>query len=236
MAKRTVFLTGANRGIGLELARQLIEAGNDVWCSAREQDPAALAALSPAGIVRLDLGDDASIDAATATLRDRLDHLDLLVNCAGVNATAAGAAPDQRGVLDITPDQFEYVQRVNVIAPMMVTRGVLPLLRNGTEPLVINISSQLGSLEFSANSGTDVAYNASKAALNMVSVRTAAELAGDGVSVVMLHPGWVSSDMGGAAAPLTPADSAAAMIATISALKPADSGRFLRWDGTTHPW
>lgn len=231
-----MFITGANRGIGLELARQLIERGDRVWGSAREQAPANLLALNPAGTVVIDLADEASIVAGVASLAEQTATIDWVINCAGIDARMTGGQDHARGPFDLSAASFSAVSHVNVTGPMVVTREALPLLRGGNDPFVINISSQLGSMQFAANAGSDTAYCVSKAALNMLTVKTATALRDKQIGAVMVHPGWVSSDMGGAAAPLTPTESAAGMLATFDALTLEDTGRFVTWDGRTHEW
>jgi NAD(P)-dependent dehydrogenase (short-subunit alcohol dehydrogenase family) len=125
---------------------------------------------------------------------------------------------------------------VNAAGPMLVTRALVPLLRAAEGSLVINVSSQLGAMTFGNDHGNDIAYNASKAALNMVTVRSATDLAVDEIGVICIHPGWVRTDMGGAAAALGVDESAAAIAETVDELTLADSGRFLRWDGSPHDW
>lgn len=236
MTGKRVLLTGANRGIGFELARVLISQGAEVWGTARQSDPARLAALEPAGMVQLDLGSEASIVAALATVGESLDGLDVLINCAGIDCRELGGPESPRGVFDVPADMFSELNRINVTGPMITTREALPLLRRGSNPMVLNFSSQLGSMQVAAEMGRDGPYCVSKAALNMFSVKAAAALRPDGIGVVMLHPGWVSSDMGGSAAPMTPVESASAIAETLASLTLADSGRFIRWDGSDHPW
>lgn len=102
--------------------------------------------------------------------------------------------------------------------------------------MIVNISSQLGSMQVAARKGRDTAYCVSKAALNMLSVKAAAALRHEGVGVVMLHPGWVQTDMGGEHAPMSIDDSSRDVVATLQALTLDDTGRFVRWDGRDHPW
>ena len=230
---RRVLVTGANRGLGLELVRAFVAAGDHVWGSAREERPRALLDLDPAGTVRLDLGDEASIQEAVDALRDDVDGLDLLLNVAAVDSRAFGTG---RGPLDVTANAFSAVMEINVTGPLMATRACLPLLQAGSGPMVVNVSSQLGSMQLAASMGSDTAYCVSKAALNMLSVKLSGALRADGIGVVMIHPGWVSTDMGGDAATLSPRESAEALTETISQLTLEDSGRFLRWDGADHPW
>lgn len=232
---RRVLITGANRGIGLELARVLIDRGHAVYGATRSDAP-ALEALNPAGRVRLDLADEASIISAMTDLATQTGALDVLINCAGVDGRELGAAKDARSIFDISGDVMLDVQRINVVGPVLTTREALPLLRKGDAPLVLNFSSQLGSMAVGAEMGDDASYCISKAALNMASLKAAADLRSDGIAVVMLHPGWVSSDMGGAQAPMSPEESATAIADSIAQLTLADSGRFIRWDNTDHPW
>ncbi len=235
MARRTL-ITGANRGLGLVIARLLIEAGDELYGSAREHQPEALQALQPAGMLQIDLGDEATIVAALATLGQTIAGLDLLINCAGVDGRAVGMGEDSRRAFDFDADSFTEVLRLNATAPMVMMREALPLLRNGTNPLILNVSSQLGSMQVAAKQGRDTAYCVSKAALNMYTVKAAAQLQPEGIAAVMLHPGWVQTDMGGESAPMTVVESASAIVSTLSSLTMADTGRFIRWDGTDHPW
>jgi NAD(P)-dependent dehydrogenase (short-subunit alcohol dehydrogenase family) len=235
-ASRRIFITGANRGLGYELTRLFINRGDTVWGAGRPGRTERLRALQPAGVVEMDLVDETSVAAAVGEVGAELGALDLLINCAGIDARAVGGTEDARGPFDFDATTFTAVSVVNVTGPMVVTREALPLLRQGTDPLVLNVSSQLGSMQVGAEKGRDAAYCVSKAALNMLSVKSAAALRPEGIAVVMLHPGWVSTDMGGGSAPLTPVESATAIVETLAELSLTDSGRFINWDGTDHPW
>lgn len=232
----TVLITGANRGIGLELAKAFIAQGHEVWGTAREASPPELLSAGPAGVISFDLADESSIAAGVADLSNRISHLDVLINSAGIDARALDAPIEARGPFDLDADTFAAVTRVNAVGPMVVTREALPLLRGSDQPTVVNISSQLGSMEVAAKLGSDTSYCVSKAALNMLTVKSAAVLGAEGMTVVAVHPGWVSTEMGGETAPLSPADSAAALYELIDNLSPSDNGRFLQWDGQPHPW
>lgn len=232
---RTVVVTGAGRGLGLGLAEQFVARGDRVVGTVRSLDAAdELTGLGARAEV-LDVTDDASIDALAAAIAD-LGHVDVLVNNAGIDARATGAERSARGPLDLDRRAVLTVLDVNVAGPMLVTQALLPLLREASSPVVVNISSQLGAMSFGGKAGSDVAYNASKAALNMVTVRTADALRGDGVAAVCVHPGWVQTDMGGTSAALTIDESASSLADTIGGLSLADTGRFLRWDGADHDW
>ncbi|MFV0260060.1 MAG: SDR family NAD(P)-dependent oxidoreductase [Acidimicrobiales bacterium] len=232
-AGRIVVITGAGRGLGLGLARRFAARGATVVGTVRSGPDPALAAV--ARTATLVVTSDASI-AALADDQADLDRIDVLINSSGINATAAGADRSRRGVTELNRPEFLAVMDVNAAGPLLVTRALLPGLERGHDPLVVNISSQLGSLVFAAGSGADVAYNASKAALNMITVRQAAELADRGIRVMAVHPGWVRTDMGGSAASLTVEDAAASIADTVGRFGPDDTGRFVRWDGTPHPW
>lgn len=237
---RTVMITGVGRGLGTELARQFAAVGDRVIGSVRSgragAAPDLLADGVLTGLIELDLGDEASIVDGIGHLATLTDQLDTLVNCAGLDARAYGAAADVRGPFDVDATVFTELMRINATGPMIVTRECLPLLRAATEPTIVNVSSQLGSMQVAATKGRDSAYCVSKAALNMWSVKAALHLKPEGIGVVTMHPGWVRTDMGGPSAQLTALESARSMTATIGGLSLADTGRFIRWDGTDHPW
>ena len=237
MQGRSVVLTGANRGLGLELCRQLVGAGATVWASCRNPDAATeLSALAPAAVLACDVGDAASVAAFGAALANRTGKVDLLINNAGINGLALGAGARDRDLLSIDPEVFLGQVRVNAVGPLLVTRALLPLLDAGTDPVILNVSSQLGSMEVGLTMGSDLGYNVSKAALNMVTVRSAAELGGRGITSVCVHPGWVQTDMGGPTAAVTTVDSAASLLKIVGGVTHVDNGRFFRWTGETHPW
>ncbi len=234
-ANRCVVITGANRGLGLELARQLTERGEQVIGTARDPATAeALAALRPHALLRLDVGDTPSVRAFQSELNALDVSVDLLINNAGLNVTAFGGERESSHVLSADPDHVAGELRVNAIGPMLVARAVAPHMRDGG--VIVNVSSQLGSMEVARIHLNDIGYNMSKAALNMVTVALAGKLGPRGITTVSIHPGWVSTDMGGSEAPLTPKASVTAMLGTIDKLTAADNGTFLNWNGTKHPW
>lgn len=232
MEQRRIVITGVNRGLGRALAEAFVERGHRVWGTSRNGE-------APPGLVsclELDQHDEASVVAAAARLRDETDAIDLLINSAGTDARSFIDDDAPRGAFDLGAEPFNAVLAVNVTGPMLVSRNLLPTLRRGTAPMIVNISSQLGSMQVGARLGKDIAYSVSKAALNMFSVRAAAELRDEGIGVVMVHPGWVATDMGGPAAAMSVEEASSALAATIDALTIDDSGRFVRWDGYDHPW
>jgi NAD(P)-dependent dehydrogenase (short-subunit alcohol dehydrogenase family) len=222
----TVLITGANRGIGLEYARQFAARGYNVIGTVR--DPADAKELSAVAdrVEPLDVTDAASV----AALAQRLNgvSIDILVNNAGVF--------DRR---DVSVDRVDFAMMeqtlaVNTLGPLRVTQALLPNLRAGKRRTIVNMSSQLGSIADS--SGRWYAYRTSKAALNQITRTLSAELAPDGFICVVLHPGWVRTDMGGAAATYSPQESVTGLVAVIEKLGPADSGRFYDFKGTPIPW
>ncbi|MEL7158681.1 MAG: SDR family NAD(P)-dependent oxidoreductase [Actinomycetota bacterium] len=232
---RTVVITGAGRGLGLGLARQFATRGDRVIGTARNPTSAPELAAVADTVLPLDMTSDGSVASAAGAM-DELGHVDVLINNAGINAEAVGAAPNARGPLQLGREHFLAVLDVNAAGPLVLTQALVPLLRNADGALVINISSQLGAMTFGHRAGNDIAYNASKAALNMITVRTATDLAPEHIGVVCIHPGWVKTEMGGSAASLGVDESAAAIADTVDGLTLADTGRFLRWDGTPHDW
>jgi NAD(P)-dependent dehydrogenase (short-subunit alcohol dehydrogenase family) len=233
MTERVV-ITGANRGLGLALAHRYHERGDVVLAGCRRPgDAAELRALTD-HVHALDLGDEASIDAFAAALGD--DAIDVLINNGGIDGRSLGAGDDDRDVLQLSPEHFMGEIRVNTLGPLLLVRALLDRLQAAARPRIVNVSSQVGSMEIAARMGRDIGYTASKAALNMVSVKLAGRLREDGVVVVSLHPGYLRTDMGSASADLDPAEAAADIADLADRLTLAESGSFLRWDGSVHPW
>jgi NAD(P)-dependent dehydrogenase (short-subunit alcohol dehydrogenase family) len=219
----TVLVIGASRGLGLELATQYAAAGWRVIGTART--PEGLSRLQAVGAEALSL--DVSNPASVSGLSWRLDgeKLDLALYVAGVMDKADAQTPPTR-------EAFDAVMHANVLGAMQVIPQIAPMLQEGHGTLAC-ISSRMGSLALTQSSDAAL-YRISKAALNMV-VRTAQAGYAD-IAVVALHPGWVQTDMGGRAAPLTPRESVTAMRATLASLKPAHHGQFLSYDGTPLAW
>lgn len=234
---KTILITGANRGIGLALAREAASRGYAVvaGCRTPEQAP-ELNAVEGARVAPLDVTDPESIRAFAAFALEGERPIELLVNNAGVNATAFGGDAAHSGVLELAPEHFEAQMRVNAIGPMLVARALLPGLKRAEHGLIVNISSQLGALALGSRMRRDIGYNASKAALNMVTVALAGELEADGIRAIAVHPGWVQTDMGGGEAPLSAEASATAMLDSWEQLPGDATGSFLTWEGRPHPW
>ena len=161
--------------------------------------------------------------------------VDVLYNNAGIDARAVGAEEGARGALDITEAQFRAVLDVNVIGPVLMVQALASNIE-AAGGKIINVSSQVGSMEVAQTTGRDISYGSSKAALNMVTLKQSQVLRPLGVSVIALHPGWVRSDMGGTRADLDPAESAAGIASLVDKVTIDHTGTFYKWDGSVHPW
>ncbi len=232
-------VTGANRGIGLALTRQLVRRGDRVIATARQPDRCdALAELLDSDrlhIVQLDLADPASLDAFPEKVARITDRLDLLINNAGVSGDSVPTGAPNTRWGELEPEGILSMMRINAVGPLLVTQGLVELLAKGDAPRVLCVSSQLGSLE-RKTAGGRYGYCMSKAALNMGLRAMAADVVERGITAVAVHPGWVITDMGGDDAELTPEQSAAGMLNIADGLSTDDAGRFLKWNGEAHPW
>lgn len=225
-AAGTVVITGANRGLGLEFARQFAAAGYDVIGTARRPDAADELRGLGVRIVRLDVADSKSVAQFAAEVGER--PVDILINNAGIGSRVQKLA-------DVDLEAVERIMQVNCLGPMRVTQALLPSLRRGDRKLVVNITSGLGSIERNTRGGY-YGYRESKAALNMFTRTLAAELRPEGFTCVAVRPGWVRTDMGGPNAPLSPQESIRGMISVMGRLTPEASGRFLSHNGQEIPW
>jgi NAD(P)-dependent dehydrogenase (short-subunit alcohol dehydrogenase family) len=222
----TVLITGANRGLGLEFARQYSAAGWKVIGTARRPDSASDLKALDVRVMQLDVTDQKSVDRLARDLGDR--PIDLLINNAGIFPMAATLP-------EIDFDNITRTLAVNTIGPMRVTRVLLPNLRRGEAKKIVNITSNLGSIADNT-SGQFYGYRESKAALNMFTRSLAAELRDEGFTCIVMNPGWVQTDMGGANAPLQAPESINGMRVVIDRLTPADSGTFWTHEGEQMPW
>ncbi|MFI4896297.1 MAG: SDR family oxidoreductase [Phycisphaerales bacterium JB059] len=227
----TYLITGANRGIGLELTRQLTARGDTVIGAARDPDAATDLRSLTDRVEPLDTSDEASILALADRLAD--EPIDVLINNAGVFLDGRATSFEATSA-----EQMLDTYRVNVIGPFLLTRALAPNLERGQRKLAIQTSSNLGSISAAVNEKRTgwTAYCASKAALNMVSVLMDNELSERGLASVALHPGWVKTDMGGEGAELERTDAVSAIIKTIDGLFPGQGRRFVRYDGEPLSW
>ena len=223
----TVLLIGASRGIGLELARQYLADGWRVIATARSDEGLARLQALGAQALRLDVAKPASNSGLAWQLDG--EKIDLVICVAGAMDRHSASTPPTR-------DSFDAIMHTNVMGPMQVMPQIMPMVQE-TQGVIACISSVMGSLQ-ETDSGNAALYRVSKAALNMVVRCTQAEQAQ--VTVLAIHPGWVQTDMGGAQAPLTVAQSAASLRQTLNAVleqrDPRYRGAFLNHDGTPLPW
>jgi NAD(P)-dependent dehydrogenase (short-subunit alcohol dehydrogenase family) len=228
-------VTGANKGIGKEIARQLAGAGLTVYIGSRDAARGERAVEEIGGDARLlvlDVTDAANIADAAC----RVDTLDILVNNAGISGD--GTTPDREDV-----DAFRRIYETNVFGVVAVTNAFLPALRRSAHPRIVNISSGTGSLTWAngpqfPHRGTYAAYRSSKGALNALTVYYAHSLADDGIKVNALAPGLRRTDLNvtAAASDGDPAEAAARAVRLALLPDGGPSGEFFSWDGTPVPW
>lgn len=231
-----VCLTGANRGLGLEFCKQLLNSHEDVTVFAGVRNPEKAIELNELVrifgerllVLALDVSDTDSVKAFGSKLKELLSgrKLDLLINNAGVFEDDGGVGQA------FNPEALLKSFNVNAVGPLRLISALSDQL-SGSGAKVVNISSLMGSLADNTSGGY-FSYRASKAALNMC-VRSFAIDRPEFITVAM-HPGWVQTDMGGHQAPLTPQESVESLLRVISKLKPYDSGMFKNYDGSTLPW
>ncbi len=229
----TALVTGANRGLGFEIARQLASRGFHVVMGARKipDGRKAAAAIEKSGgrasFLQMDVCDPTSIRAAARALSESADHLDVLVNNAGIHP--------YRGVdiLTVSPEQLATTAQTNTYGPVVVTQAFLPFLRKARRARVINVSSNYGQL--AGLSAGVPAYCHSKLALNGVTVLLAEALKEDGIVVNAMSPGWVRTDMGGPAASRSVEEGADTAVWLATEAPHELTGRFFR-DRQEIPW
>ena len=223
----TVLITGANRGIGLELARQYAADGWRVLACCRAPEQASALSGHDVDLHRLDVADPATIDALKATIGDT--PMDLLINNAGIGGG------DHQSFGDIDYAAWEQTLITNTFGPYRMVEAFIDNVSASAGKTIANISSRMASIT-EYDDGGDYIYRSSKAALNMVANNLSVDLKARGITVLALHPGWVRTDMGGPEAPITAEESAAALRQTIAAATFNDTGSFLSYDGAALPW
>ena len=222
----TVLISGANRGIGLELARQYAADGAQVIAGVRNPDAAAaLKTVSGVEVHALDVSDDASVQAFRQAVGDQ--PIDILIANAGVFG-----AQQRLGAFDFADWLKTYA--VNSLGPVRLAQAFLPNVKAGADKKMVAVTSSLGVT--SAHGGDMFAYRASKAALNNAWAGLAAALKSDGVTCLLLHPGWVKTDMGGKSAQITPEQSVDGLRQRVAEAGAAQSGKLFAYDGKPLPW
>ena len=201
----TILITGTNRGIGLEMAKQALAKGWTVYGSARTV-----------------VSDPDAVRAAAASVKEPID---ILINNAG------SIGPERQSMLDMDFEGFAEAFAINTLAPLAMSQAFLPHLKRSSNPRILTVSSWMGSLSHAKSDR--IAYRASKAAVNKVMQGLATDLEPMGVAVAMLHPGWVRTDMGGQGADIDVATSAAGIIKLAEGLTLDGTGQFYNWDGSS---
>jgi len=228
--ERIALVTGANKGIGFEVTRELARLGFRVFLGARNQQSGRAAAeriaAEKVSFLEMDVADPASIRRAAEELSLRANHLDALVNNAG------SLLDEDKSALAITSEIFEKTFRTNTLGPWLVAQAFLPLLQKSAAPRIVNVSSGGGQLDGGAD-GWAPGYCVSKTALNGVTVQLAAALPKFAVNCVC--PGWVRTDMGGSNANRSVGEGAAGIVWLAAEAPQNLTGKFFR-DRKVIPW
>lgn len=243
--QKIALITGANRGIGFETAKQLGEEGVTVILASRSLDAANEAAdkLKQQGIeaygIKLEVTNADDRKAAAKYIEDKFGKLDILINNAGVNAKDSGLFEPR--TVETTEEEFQYVFGINLFSVVYLTNELLPLIKKSAAGRIVNLSSILGSLTLHAQKDSPIAsmkklsYDASKAALNMFTNHLAIELEGSGIKVNSAHPGWVKTELGSDAAPMEIPDGAKTSVQLALIGEDGPNGRFIHL-GEELPW
>ncbi len=217
-----VFITGGNRGIGLQLATQLSEQGHEIIVACRKASP-ALAGLAVDIIEGFDVTKFSAFPGLLSQLKEK--PIDLLIHNAGImERTAVG---------DLKPEAIVRQFQVNSMGPLLLTDSLLPVMADGARVAII--TSRMGSIADNTSGGS-YGYRMSKAAVNAAGKSLAEDLKDRGISVNLLHPGWVKTDMTGNTGHLTPEESARLLIERMAEMTLEDTGRFVHASGERLPW
>ena len=243
---RSIFITGGNRGIGLEIVKQLLSLPNPpeyIFATCRSLESASeLNSLSEGNnnlhVVQLDVNDFEGFNQVVSEVERKLEGrgLDLLLNNAGIM--------DRSTLNEVTAERMIDVYKTNTVAPLMLAKAFRPLLRRAAsqrskgdfaKTFIVNISSGVGSIANNTWS-TMYPYRPSKAALNMITKSLSIDLESEGIMAVTLHPGWVKTDMGGQKAAVTTKESVEGLLTVIGSLDNSTNGGFFDFTGKALPW
>lgn len=228
----TAMITGVSRGIGLELLRQYAQDGWNVIGTCRTKDTAPEAVALADGHDSVELYElEVSDAAAVESLADCLARtpIDVLILNAGV------MGKDSMKLGELQAGDFLKVLEVNVVAQAICLQAFAPLVAASERRIIVGMGSFLGSMGCN-DDGSLYSYRASKAGLHAIMVSASHDLRDQGITAIVMHPGWVQTDMGGENATITTEQSAEGMRAVIDGLKPGDSGRLLTYAGEELPW
>ncbi len=235
-SKKIALVTGANKSIGFEVARQIAQAGWTVLVAARNEElgQAAVAKLRADGLdvcfIRLDLNDHETAAIAAESIRTHFGRLDVLINNAGIAGTADGP-PSKTSLSDV-----EAIMHTNFVGSLAVTQAMLPLLQQAGSAQIINVSSELGCISRQTDPAWKffpvkvLGYCASKAALNMLTVQLAYDFRDSHIAVNSVNPGYTATDLNGHSGPQT-VEEGAAEIVRLALLEAPPTGKFLETDG-----
>jgi NAD(P)-dependent dehydrogenase (short-subunit alcohol dehydrogenase family) len=245
MSKKIALITGANKGIGFETARQLGKQGITIIAAARnkEKGSKAVEQLKSEGIdaefLQLDVDNNADIKSAYEYIHKKYGKLDILVNNAGIQVESTGWG--ENNTLTVNDAQLRETLDTNFFNVVKLTNTLLPLIRKSEAGRIVNLSSILGSLGLHSDATSPIyssklfAYDTSKTALNSYTIHLAAALAGTNIKVNSVHPGWVKTDMGSEAAPMEIVDGAKTSVALSLLDSNGPSGKFIHL-GQELPW
>lgn len=233
MSSSTYFITGCNRGLGLEFVQQLLARGQRVIATCRDIATATdLTALTlkhsgQLSLVEMDVSDEASMREAVALLND--EAIDVFINNAGVYG------PRDANFGNVDGPAMAEVLYTNAVAPVLLTQLLIDNVRKGSGKKLVYVSSKMGSIADNGRGGSYI-YRSSKTALNSVVKSLALDLAPEGIAVATLHPGWVRTDMGGPNGLIDAPESVSGMLNVIDGLSVANTGQFFNYDGATIAW
>ncbi len=227
---KTVVITGANKGVGLQLTRLYAESGNKVIACCRDPDTAIDLKAQPGDIEihRVEVGNTHSVKALGRELEGV--PIDILIN----NAGTVGPAMNEQTISRMDFDQWEEAHNVNTMGPVRMLQELLGNLKAVDFAKVMTVTSQYAAISFDKPSA--YAYSCTKIAINKFMRLAALDLVKEGIYVGLVHPGWVQTDMGGPKADLTPTESAAGIQKVIERLNIETTGSFWKWNGEEHAW
>jgi NAD(P)-dependent dehydrogenase (short-subunit alcohol dehydrogenase family) len=231
---KRILITGANRGIGLELVQQYAESGDLIFAGCRSPEKAAaleeIAKNFPGQItiLPLEVTNEERIAQCATQVAAQVNALDILINNAAVHG-------GDEHLSEVKTETLLEVIHINAVGAVLITQAFIEFLKKGNDPKLINVSSEAGSIE-RMDHFRGYNYYGSKAAMNMYTRSLAWDPETEGIIVIAIHPGWVRTDMGGPDAHLSIAESAKGLLKVTNGLTPEDNGKFLTWEGTEYPW
>ena len=248
--KRVALVTGANQGVGFQVAKELVANGLTVFVGSRnfERGEAAAKEIGPGAIaLQLDVTDQASISAAAERIREEIGRLDLLVQNAAISNTRKGDLPLQEYAQITLPsnvslDEVRAVWETNVFGVLAVYQAMLPLLRESSDARIVNVSSGVGSLTTNADPTFyyrqmySPVYPASKTALNAMTLAMMIELESTGIKVNLVSPGFTKTNLNGYEGTESVEDGSREVVRVALLGQDAPTGIFTRWENTTIPW